>query len=215
MALQAGGDPCAVIASNPGQALWTGIVDKAKASRLARRLMEPELFGGWGVRTLSTKETAYDPISYHRGTVWPHDNALILAGLRRYGHEAAARRIYQGIFDAATHFDHFRMPEVFCGFAAQPFGEPVRYPVACHPQAWAAGALPLMLVTMLGLEPDGFARRLRIHRPFLLDLVHDLVLEDLAVGTARVDLRFHREGERVEVEVHRRHGSLEVEILQD
>jgi glycogen debranching enzyme len=167
------------------------------------------------VRTLSAAAEAFNPVAYHLGTVWPHDNGLIVAGLRRYGHDEEAHRIYRGIFEAASHFDLYRLPEVFAGFPADPYGEPVRYPVACHPQAWAAGSLPFLLTTMLGLEADGFRGRLRIVRPRLLDLVEHLAVEDLRVGEGSVDLRFRRQGGRVEVEVIPRHGTLEVEVDYD
>jgi glycogen debranching enzyme len=172
--------------------------------------MQDDMFSGWGVRTLSAGEAGYNPLAYHRGTVWPHDNALVAAGLRRYGHDEAARRIYDGIFQAATHFELHRMPEVFSGFPAAPYGEPVRYPVACHPQAWAAGSLPMLLATMLGLEPDGFNRRLVINRPLLPEPVNELTLTGLAVGDASVDLRFRRVEDGVALLVLQRRGDLAV-----
>src|SRR5262249_25899905 len=135
LALQAKGRPAAVVSSNPGQALWSGIADPDKAQRTVERLMAEDMFSGWGIRTLSAKERRYSPIGYHLGTVWPHDNAFIAAGCRRYGFDDAARRVFGGITGAATHFAVSRLPEVFSGFRRQDFGVPVRYAVACHPQA--------------------------------------------------------------------------------
>jgi glycogen debranching enzyme len=212
LALQDNERPAEVIASNPGQALWTGIVAAERAVATAERLMAEDMFSGWGVRTLSSRERRYNPIGYHLGTVWPHDNSLILAGLRAYGLDNAALKIFDGITRAATHFPGYRLPEVFAGFPRPDFGVPVRYPVACHPQAWAAGTVPFMLERLLGLEPEGFDNRLRVARPILPEGVDRLDLTGLRVGKGRIDLRFRRGAERTEVEVLRRDSSLEVEV---
>jgi glycogen debranching enzyme len=212
LALQDNGRPAEVITSNPGQALWTGIVAADRAVATAGRLMAEDMFSGWGVRTLSSKERRYNPIGYHLGTVWPHDNSLLLAGLRAYGLDASALKIFDGITRAAMHFPGYRLPEVFAGFPRRDFGVPVRYPVACHPQAWAAGTLPFMLERLLGLEPEGFDNRLRVARPILPESATRLDLTGLRVGKGRIDLRFRRGAERTEVEVLRRDGPLEVEV---
>ncbi|MFS8065767.1 MAG: glycogen debranching N-terminal domain-containing protein [Byssovorax sp.] len=203
LALQAGGEPVAVVASNAGQALWSGIADADKAARTADRLMQEDMFSGWGVRTLSAKEHRYNPIGYHLGTVWPHDSAIVAAGLRRYGHDAAALRIFAGILEMAGHLPNHRLPELITGFSRDQFSRPVRYPLACHPQAWAAGSVPFLLQTLLGLVPDAFAGQLRIVRPCLPDFVPHLVLEGLRVGSARASLRVDRRSD----------GSLAVETL--
>jgi glycogen debranching enzyme len=201
LALQAGGAPAAVVSSNPGQALWTGICDDDKAQQTVARLMADDMFSGWGVRTLATGAARYNPIGYHLGTVWPHDNSLIAAGFRRYGADEAACRIFTGIVEAAMYFESYRLPELFAGFARGPHSVPVRYPVACHPQAWAAGSVPLLLATLLGLEPDAFARRLRIVRPMLPDFIDRLHVRGLRVGAARADLAFTRADGRLAVDV--------------
>ncbi|TIO72646.1 MAG: amylo-alpha-1,6-glucosidase, partial [Mesorhizobium sp.] len=139
LALEARGRPVAVVSSNPGHALWTGIADRGKGRRTVRRLMQDDMFNGWGVRTLSSAERRYNPVGYHLGTVWPHDNALLAAGCRRYGEDGAALRIFTAIVEAAMHFRHHRLPEAMAGFQRNDFQVPVHYPVACHPQAWAAG----------------------------------------------------------------------------
>jgi glycogen debranching enzyme len=163
------------------------------------------------VRTLSTHERRYNPIGYHLGTVWPHDNALIAAGFRRYGFHDEAGRIFTGMVEAATHFTHYRLPEVFAGFRRVDYGIPVRYPVACHPQAWAAGSIPFLLMTALGLVPEAFAQRLRIVQPVLPDFLHQLEVHRLRVGDGYADLHFarHTDGS-VAIRVLRVEGQLEV-----
>jgi glycogen debranching enzyme len=154
LALQGGGRPAAVVSSNAGQVLWSGIADAEKGRRTAERLLAADMFSGWGIRTLSEKERRYNPVGYHLGTVWPHDNSLIAAGFRRYGLDREARRVVAGIIEAATYFDNYRLPELFAGFSRDDYEVPVHYPVACHPQAWAAGSIPYMLESALGLVPE-------------------------------------------------------------
>jgi len=137
-------DACA---SNMGQCLWHGIIDDDKVPMVAERLMSPEMFSGWGVRTLATNMGAYNPASYHNGSVWPHDNAIIAAGLMRYGFVEEAQRIATALLEAADYSDG-RLPELFCGFSREQVAEPVPYPTACSPQAWAA-TTPIMLITSL------------------------------------------------------------------
>lgn len=204
--------PARVISSNAGQALWTGIVDSGRARDVAERLMADDMFSGWGVRTLSAKEKRYNPIGYHLGAVWPHDNAFIVAGLRRYGFDDAALRIFSGILDAVRHFDDRQLPELFAGFPREGTEPPVYYPIACHPQAWSAGSIPYMLETLLGLEPDAFDRRLRVVRPILPEEIGRVDLRDIRVGDARADLRFVRTPDGVDLEVLDVDGELEVRI---
>jgi glycogen debranching enzyme len=210
LALQDGKRPVAVRSSNPGQALWSGIIDRAAAQATADMLMADDMFNGWGVRTLSSKERRYNPIGYHLGTVWPHDNAIIAAGLKRYGFDDAFRRIFGGIAAAASHFGNARLPELFAGFTLEEYGIPVHYPVACHPQAWAAGAVPFLVETALGLTPEAFERRLRIIRPLLPQWTSWLEVRRLKVGNASVDLRFERAGQDMKVDVLKVDGGLEV-----
>ncbi len=213
LALQKRKRPAAVISSNPGQALWSGIVDPDKAGKVVEQCMTDDMFSGWGIRTLSAHEQAYDPIAYHRGTVWPHDNSLIAAGFRRYGFDAAALRVFEGITAAASHFGGYRLPEVFSGFTREEFGVPVRYAVACHPQAWASGATPYLLETLLGLTPEAFDHRLRIVRPMLPETVGQVQLRQLRVGSARLDLQFQRaDNGKIDVKVLKQEGALEVRI---
>jgi glycogen debranching enzyme len=192
LALDGGKTPLAVVSSNPGQALWTGIADEDKAGRVVDRLMAKDMFSGWGVRTLAATERGYTPIGYHLGTVWPHDNSLIAAGFRRYGREDAVARIFEGLTSASLGFEHLRLPELFTGFSRAEFDVPVRYPVACHPQAWAAGATPLLLQVLLGLAPDGFAKRLRLVHPMLPADVDRLEVDGIRLAGGTVALRFER-----------------------
>jgi glycogen debranching enzyme len=213
MALEAGRRPCRVMSSNPGHALWAGIVDEDKAGRVVHRLMRPDLFNGWGIRTLSYKERRYNPMGYHLGTVWPHENSLIAAGFRRYGYDEEASRIFVGLLEAAMDFEDYRLPELFTGFGRDEYGQPVRYPVACHPQAWAAGSIPFMVETFLGLMPDAFNKRLKIVRPYLPDFINQVELRHLHVGNASVDLRFERKRDGLlEAHVGAVTGDLKVEV---
>ncbi|HVQ23238.1 MAG TPA: amylo-alpha-1,6-glucosidase, partial [Candidatus Saccharimonadia bacterium] len=193
LGLQATAQPIRTLTSNAGQALWSGIVTAPKARATGRAVTGPSMFNGWGIRTLAADERRYDPLGYHLGTVWPHDNAMIVAGLRRYGLDAAAERVFTGLFEAAIDFPGHRLPELFAGFSRDEYEAPVAYPVACHPQAWAAGAMPAMLASMLGLEPDGFARHLLVRRPRLPSWLPSVHLRGLRVGSGRADLRFTRE----------------------
>ena len=220
LALQEGGRPAPVVSSNAGQVLWGGITDPSRAARVAERLMRADTFSGWGVRTLSSREKAYNPISYHLGSVWPHDNALIAAGFERYGQDDAAIRILSGLFDAAAGLHDYRLPELFSGYERRE-GEqrPVGFPVACSPQAWAAGAIPHVMWTLLGLRANAPEKRLRIVRPVLPDWLDWLELRHIKVGGASLDLRFEREtpskadagGQDVRVEVLAVHGDVDVE----
>ena len=213
LALEAGGRPCRVMSSNPGQALWAGIADDAKAGRVVQRLMERDMFSGWGIRTLSYKERRYNPMGYHLGTVWPHDNSLIAAGFHRYGHVQEASRVFVGLLEAAMEFEDYRLPELFTGFAREEYGVPVRYPVACHPQAWAAGSIPFLIETFLGLQPHAFEKRLVVARPFLPDFMNIAEIRHLRVGQASVDLRFERNHQgRLDTKVLRVEGDLTVDV---
>ncbi len=192
------------VSSDAGHCLWSGIVDGDKAASVARRLSAPDLSSGWGIRTLATGEVSYNPMSYHNGSVWPHDTSLCALGLKRYGHDREANAVSMGVVAAAEHFAAARLPELYCGFEARD-GPPVPYPEACSPQAWAAAA-PLALVqSMLGLEPDAAAGVLRL-RPHLPDGVELLSLRGLRVGGATVDLRVTRDG----VDAAVREGTLQV-----
>ena len=159
--------PMDSVTSNIGHLLWSGIVDEEKAEAVARHLLGPGLFSGWGVRTMSCDEVAYNPIGYHLGTVWPHDSSLVAAGLARYGYREEAARIAAALLEAATYFDG-RLPEAFAGYPQEETRFPVEYPTACSPQAWASGTPLLLVRTVLGLEPDGDELWSNPHLPALI-----------------------------------------------
>ena len=212
LARQAGGRPVAQVTSNAGQVLWGGIAAPARAARVAARLLADDMFSGWGIRTLSSASTAYNPISYHLGSVWPHDNALIAAGFCRYDQEGAALRVFDALYQAATAFRHYRLPELYAGYArSEAEARPVSYPVACSPQAWAAGAIPHALWNLLGLRAAALEHRLDVVRPRLPAWLDWLEIRDLRVGDARADVRFERRADgRAEVAAEVRAGRLAV-----
>jgi glycogen debranching enzyme len=212
LALQDNNRPAEVLSSNAGHALWSGIARPDRACATAEQLLTPEMFNGWGVRTLSSAALRYNPLGYHLGTVWPHDNSLIAAGFKRYGLGSEALQIVEGMLEAAVEFKGYRLPELFGGFAREDYGVPVSYPVACQPQAWSAGAVPYLLTTGLGLEPDGFNYQLRIKRPMLPKYVDQVEIRGVRVGQARADLLFSRSGDHVAVKVQRVEGEMEVTL---
>jgi glycogen debranching enzyme len=206
IALDGDGAQVGTLSSDIGHCLWSGIVAAEKAPAVAQRLLSPELFSGWGIRTLSTLDSSYNPHSYHNGSVWPHDTALCILGLKRYGFDPEANRVIGGLLEAAAHFEYFRLPELFCGYD-QAEGVPVDYPVACSPQAWAAAAPFAWVTAMLGLAPDAAAGVLRL-RPCLPPFLGRLSVRGLRVGGAVVDLEVTRDGSAATV----REGRLAVVV---
>jgi glycogen debranching enzyme len=213
MGLDAQKRPSRALASNQGHLLWAEAVPRERAAAIHAALTGPGAYSGWGVRTLGADERAFNPVGYHTGSVWPHDNALFALGLRKYGFDEAFLHIFQDLMDAASHFADYRLPELFAGFSRADYEGPVPYPVACSPQAWAAGALPSMLIAGLGLVPDGLERTLHVRRPSLPRGVRRLALHGLRVADARVDLLFEAVAEdpnRVELSDAQIDGDLEV-----
>lgn len=198
------------IASNPGHLLESGIVPKDRVDRLVKRLFQPDLWCGWGIRTLSCQNPAYNPISYQLGSVWPHDNAAIAAGLKQYGYHEEANRIAEGIFAAASYFEAGRMPELFGGIERQDDRFPVPYPDANIPQAWAAGSIFLLIRAMLGLQADAPQQKLLVC-PVLPEWFPDVELTNLKVGDATVSLRFWREDDQTHWQVRAVDGELKVQ----
>jgi glycogen debranching enzyme len=196
IAVDGDGELCRVRASNPGHLLFAGLPDPERAAHVAANLLTPAFHTGWGLRTLASDEVRYNPMSYHNGSVWPHDTALCAAGIARYGDRAAAVRLLRGMFEAAVHFD-LRLPELFCGFPRAQGSTPVAYPVACLPQAWAAGSAFMLLQACLGLEIDGWRGEIRVERPMLPPGIDHVTVRRIAVGDHRVDVVFQRQGDRV------------------
>jgi glycogen debranching enzyme len=205
--------PCAVLSSNAGHALFCGIAAPERAARMAQRLTGRELFSGWGVRTIGAAAARYNPMSYHNGSVWPHDNALIALGLARYGHMEEALRLLTALFDASTHMDLRRLPELFCGMRRKREHGPTFYPVACSPQAWASAAPYALLAAVLGLQLDAQARQIRFLRPRLPDFLNEVELRNLRLGESALDVLLRRRGSGVAVTVLSRSGSAGVEVL--
>ena len=201
------------IGSNAGHLLWSGVVPPDRVDAVVDRLMDPSMDCGWGIRTYASGQPGYNPVGYHTGSVWPHDNALIAAGMKRVGRHDAADRVASRIFEAAQHSPDFRLPELFCGFDRGLADVPVPYPVACSPQAWAAATSLSLLQTMLGMHADAANDILELDRPHLPAWLGKVTVHDLRVGERTVDLLFHRwRGNTTSAEVLRRDGPLELLI---
>lgn len=206
IAVDGEGRLCEVRASNPGHLLYVGLPEPEQARSVAEQLMSSAFYTGWGLRTLAKGEARYNPMSYHNGSVWPHDGALCASGIARYhGRETAARLLRSG-FETAVHFD-MRLPELYCGFARRPGAPPIPYPVACLPQAWAAGSPFMLLQACLGVEIDGEHGVVHVDRPHLPPGIDDVRVRGLAVGEERIDLVFKQFGDRVGVFSESRHAN--------
>jgi glycogen debranching enzyme len=214
LALDGAKRPCAVRASNAGHALFAGIAPRDRAARVARSLMAPESFSGWGIRTVATSESRYNPMAYHNGSVWPHDNALVAAGFGRYGFRDASLTVLESMFQASLSMNLYRMPELFCGFAREPGEGPISYPVACAPQAWAAGSIFLLLQSVLGLEIRAGRRLVQFTRPKLPEFLHEIWIRDLRIGQETVDLILVRHDSDVGINVLRKTGGVEIVTIK-
>ncbi len=214
LALDGDKRPCRVRSSNPGHCLLTGIVRPELAPRLAATLLAPESFSGWGVRTLAAGEARYNPMSYHNGSVWPHDNALIAMGLARYGLKDEVIQVMDGLFQASLFMDLHRLPELFCGFGRRPGEGPTLYPVACAPQAWSAAAVFALLQACLGLSVRAAEPQICFTYPMLPPFLKEVRITNLRVGTAVVDLDLVRHGHDVGINVPRREGAVEIRMIK-
>lgn len=198
--------PCRVRASNTGHVLLAGLARRERAARVVETLTAPSSFSGWGIRTVLDTEAAYNPISYHNGSVWPHDNALIALGFARYGFHAPVLDLFSGLFDAAQAFDLHRMPELFCGFNRRAGEAPTLYPVACAPQAWSSAAVFALIQSTLGLEVNARERRVSLSSPQLPPWLDELRIEGLKVAGGTLSLRCERRDHDVAVTVMAREG---------
>jgi glycogen debranching enzyme len=214
LALDGDKRPCQVRTSNAGQCLFTGIASPPHARRVARTLLSPESFSGWGVRTVATTEARYNPMAYHNGSVWPHDNGLIAQGLARYGLGDLALQIWTGMFEAGRYFDLHRMPELFCGFPQAPGEGPTLYPVACAPQSWSAASVFLLFQACLGLEINGPEAQIYFTRPHLPASLGELRIHNLQVAGSTVDLLLVRHDYDVGVNVLRRDGDVQILVVK-
>ncbi|CAH0117977.1 hypothetical protein PAE9249_00442 [Paenibacillus sp. CECT 9249] len=211
LALDQEGRQVGSVTSNPGHLLMTGLPGAARAARTAERLTADDMFNGYGIRTMSAEAAGYYPMSYHNGSVWPHDNAMILLGLSRSGYREEARKVISGLLAASTYFEYQRLPELFCGYGSE-LGYPVPYPTTCSPQAWSAGTSVVFMQAMLGLHPDALTKRIAID-PLLPEQLNELFVERLAIGAGHLSIRISRgggAGSEVKVEVVRNTTGFEI-----
>jgi len=213
LALDGSKEPCRVRTSNAGQVLFSGIATAERAGLVADGLLLPSFFSGWGIRTVARGEARYNPMSYHNGSVWPHDNALIALGLARYDQKRSVETLFGGLFGAATYMDLRRLPELFCGFERQKGHGPTLYPVACSPQAWASATPFTLLEASLGLQFDPFTGEIRLRNPRLPEFLDEVILRNLQLGSSRVDLRVRRHNETVSLDTPRAAGDIRVSIV--
>jgi glycogen debranching enzyme len=213
IALDGRGRKCAVRTSNAGQCLFSGIASPERASILAESLLGDRFYSGWGIRTVADCEPRYNPMSYHNGSVWPHDNALIAAGFARYRFTNRAAAVLTGLFEAAIYFEFDRLPELFCGFHRRPGKGPTSYPVACSPQAWSAASSFYLLQSSMGMTIDALKRRVMFVRPVLPANLHQIKIDGLRVGAASVDLILFRSRDAIALTVGRRTGNVDVLVL--
>jgi glycogen debranching enzyme len=204
---------CAVISSNAGHALWTGIADDHLAARVAECMLREDMFCGWGVRTIASGEPRYNPMAYHNGSVWPHDNALIADGMARYGFMHGAMKIFTGLREASLYMDQHRMPELFCGFEKRPEEGPTLYPVACSPQAWSAATVFYLLQACLGLSFDPEKPEIRFRNPQLPPFLDAVEIANLKIGGATLDLMLQRYPNNVGINILRKDGKAEVVVV--
>lgn len=212
MALDGDKKPCRVLSSNAGQCLFTGIVKPERASPLVKAMMSHEGFSGWGVRTVATGALRYNPMSYHNGSVWPHDTALVAYGMARMGFKSEVARVFSGMFRSAIYADGYRMPEVYCGFARREGEAPTIYPNACAPQAWAAASIYIMVQSLLGLTIDATQKRVCFSHPTLPDSIETLRIKDLAVGEAELDIVIQNYHSDVSIQIVDRRGDVAVSV---
>jgi glycogen debranching enzyme len=206
--------PCRVRTSNAGHCLWTGIADQKHGMRTAKTLVGKEFFNGWGVRTVAATETRFNPMAYHNGSVWPHDNALIAAGMASYGFKQGALKILGGLFDASQFLELHRLPELLCGFPRRPGEGPTLYPVACSPQTWSSVAVFLLLQSCLGLRIEAPQARLSFSQPVLPPFLEHIEIKNLRIGDAAVDLSLDRHAKDVGINILRREGRVEIVVTK-
>lgn len=213
LALDGAKQPCRVRTSNAGHLLFTGIVRADRAAAVSAGLLSPQFFSGWGIRTVAKGEARYNPMSYHNGSVWPHDNALIALGLGRYGFGTAVEQVFKGLFNAASYMELRRLPELFCGFQRQRNRGPTLYPVACSPQAWASAAPFSLIQASLGLEFDLRRGEICLRNPRMPAFLDEVTLRNLQLGPSSVDIKVRRHGEKVSLEMLRSQGHVQVSIV--
>jgi glycogen debranching enzyme len=212
LALDADGQPCRVMASNGAHCLATGLVDGERAAAMCKRLLADDMYSGWGIRTLSRNEQRYNPMSYHNGSVWPHDNAMAALGLARAGDHAGVVKVLEGLFDACEQLNTSSLPELFCGFRRESGLGPVPYPVACYPQAWSAASIFMIMQAMLGMRVFGFERRVVFDMHMLPSWLDWLSIDGLRVGDGSISFVLRRSANGAAIEVKEKSGGVRVEV---
>ena len=213
LALDGTKQPCRVRSSNAGQVLFTGIAPADHAARVAQGLLDVAMFSGWGIRTIARGEARFNPMSYHNGSVWPHDNALIAQGFACYGLMQPVAQLFKALFEAATYMDLRRLPELYCGFRRERGRGPTLYPVACAPQAWASAAPFTLLGAALGLEFDPQQGEIRLRNPLLPTFLDQVTLRNLRLGSASADIAIRRHKQAVSLDILRTKGDVRVSVV--
>jgi glycogen debranching enzyme len=213
LALDGAKRPCAVRTSNAGQTLFTGIVRPDRARLVVQGLLGPRFFSGWGIRTVARGEARYNPMSYHNGSIWPHDNALIALGFARYGMNRAVSQVAKGLFECATYMDLRRLPELFCGFQRERRRGPTLYPVACAPQAWASATPFSLIQASLGIEFEPEKNEIRLRNPCMPTFLDEIIIRNLCLGNSVSDLKVRRYDGQVSVEPLRTRGDVQVSVV--
>jgi glycogen debranching enzyme len=214
LALDGKKTPCRVRTSNAGHTLFTGLALPERAARIAETMLSRDFFTGWGIRTVAIDELRYNPISYHNGSVWPHDNAIIALGLARYGFASHAARVFAAIFEAAGSQDLRRLPELFCGFTRKTHRGPTAYPVACAPQAWASAAPFALLTACLGMELRCEQNSLIFRNPVIPPFLDHMIFNGLTLGSSVIDVKLQRHSDDVTVNLLRRQGDAKVMLVK-
>jgi glycogen debranching enzyme len=215
LALDGHKSACRVRTSNPGHALGTGIAAPERGARVAAALLRADFYSGWGVRTVAKGEARYNPMSYHDGSIWPHDNAMLAQGLARYGAKSGVITIFESLMRATSYLDHRRIPELYCGFARRPGRGPTLYPAACSPQAWAASAPFSLIQSMLGLEFKPEEAEIRLNNPVVPQLAGAITLRNVRLGNASADFTVHPSPGGIALEVLRTQGDLRISLVVD
>lgn len=212
LALDSGKKPCDVISSNAGHCLYSGIATDEQALKVALSLLSAKMFTGWGIRTLASGEVRFNPMSYHNGSVWPHDNALIASGLSKYGLKAEVLKITQALFDASLFIEGQRLPELYCGFKKREGEPPTDYPVACSPQTWSVASCFMIIEALLGIEIDAIENVIRFHKPQLPDFIDSLVIRNLLFKKNHLDIEFIKTKDHVSIAILNKDSSIRMEV---
>ncbi|HEX2394866.1 MAG TPA: amylo-alpha-1,6-glucosidase, partial [Bacteroidales bacterium] len=213
LALAAEKKPCNVITSNAGHCLFSGIANYSQARKIAAHMLSKEMFSGWGIRTVSSAEIRYNPMSYHNGSIWPHDNAIIAYGLSKYGLKDAVNRISAALFDASLFMENQRMPELFCGFTRRKGEAPTSYPVACSPQSWSVASVFLIIQSFLGLQINEYENLIRFYKPGLPDFIDFMIIRKLKFGKLNLDIQFSRAAQGISIALLNKELDVKIEAV--